>query len=109
MSTFHEIEPLAWTSAQRVRPKVECRILRRPDGEEVVLFDPESGAIHSLNSSGRFIFDLCDGSCTIHEITEALKAKYEIDPDRARQEVLAFLQKMGDLGLIRMESSDLVK
>jgi len=45
-------------------------------GEEMVLYDPETESIHTLNPTAHFIWNLCDGNHAMEDIGEAVSHNY---------------------------------
>lgn len=62
-------------------------------GTEVVLYDPQAGAIHVLNRTAHLIWDLCDGDHSLGDIREELMAAFSAAPER---DVLADVQQTVD-------------
>ena len=82
----------------------QSKPLRRPDilskqaGRETILYRANSEAVHILNSTAQFIWNLCDGTHTAEEIGAALQANFAVPPDRdvlnaVRQTLDVFAEK----------------
>ena len=79
---------------QSVKPRLAagCR-WTDANGEERTLLFPEGAIV--LRGTGRDILERCDGESTVHEIVEALQARYGAgDPVRIAADVTAFLQQL---------------
>jgi len=73
--------------------------IRSVDGEMVVL-DREAKQIHQVNTTASFIWHRCDGQRTVREIADELAGSFDVDPDTARQAVIAALHRFDELGLL---------
>lgn len=54
--------------------------------------------ILTANESGAFLWKLLEQEQTVDSLTNAMLAEYDADPDRVRQDVLEFLEKLRDAG-----------
>ncbi len=52
-------------------------LLAKPVGEELILYDPTSEGIHTLNMTAATIFRLCDGRNTQKDIAKALVESFD--------------------------------
>lgn len=55
-----------------------------------------------LNSSGKLIWDLCDGDSTVEEISSTISARFDVGPDLAAQQVGALLGQLRTIGFIEL-------
>ncbi len=86
-------------SIDRVKlPLARSDITVQVVGDEVMLYDADSEAIHVLNHSAYAVWKLCDGENTSEDIFEKLSAQYTgagSDLFEDIQEILqGFMQKM---------------
>lgn len=81
-------------------PSVVPSLLDRDLGDEYLVYDRESGRIHVLNPTARWIVECCDGSRTVAEIAERVAAHFEIDLDRAHSDTEELLADLGERGVI---------
>jgi hypothetical protein len=58
-------------------------------------------AIYTLNDTGSFIWELIDGVRTLGDLVNELVAHFEVEPDEARQGVLALVEDLEAEGLVR--------
>ena len=82
----------------------EDLIFREIDGEGVI-FDPETGSMHSLTKTAALIWKLCDGRHCLDDIVKEILEKFEAQPDEVRRDVEETLRKFRTLGLLRGETS----
>jgi hypothetical protein len=80
--------------------------------DEIVLISPQGTPDDStssesaerraiaLNSSGRAIWDLCDGSRSVNDISAALASRFHVDLEVLSREVRDTLTKLSDLNLV---------
>jgi hypothetical protein len=89
--------PEAKKELLKANPKVVCR----QEDEEALLFDPENGTIKLLNYTGYDIWKLCDGTRTLENITEKLKAEYpDVALDTLKKDSLEFINLLQSLNWI---------
>ena len=89
------------------RPHRSLNIREFAVADEVVLILPSAGPdttdsaqAVTLNRSSRAIWELCDGSHTVGEITQALAARFSVDQQALSAEVLDAISNFSELGLI---------
>lgn len=68
---------------------------------EVVLLTPEDSTVHVLDEVGSRIWELCDGDATIAAIADTIVAEYEVTREEAQADILEFIGKLFDLGVIK--------
>lgn len=77
---------------------------RRIAGEYVLVplvsHGADLDAIFNLNAVGAFIWERLDGRTTGAGIVSALTDAFEVDPERARADYLAFVAQLLDLGAL---------
>lgn len=80
-------------------------------GEEVVscdlaggaaLLDLRSSTYYSLNAVGSEIWGLVKEPRAVADIRDELLARYDVDPARCYDDLVALLRKLADAGLIRV-------
>jgi Coenzyme PQQ synthesis protein D (PqqD) len=81
-------------------PKRRSDISARVVVDETVVLDLGAAQIHQLNATASFIWDRCDGHCTVGEIAEKLAESFDVDGETARQAVQATLRQFDELGLL---------
>ncbi len=87
------------TDAQYVRnPDVG---LREENDDGGLLFNPDTNQMQVVNTTGLFIWRLCDGSRTLDGIVRAMLNEYEGAPeDEMRADATAFIDMMVTAGFI---------
>jgi hypothetical protein len=58
-------------------------------------------AIFTLNEVGSLVWELTDTPTTVHIIAEEIARTFDVAPDRAERDVVEFLGKLEEAGLIR--------
>lgn len=71
------------------RPKGRSEVLCREVDDGFILYDPEEGKVHSLNSVAAYIWDSLDGKQSLSKISESL----ENFPGAQGHDVLADVEK----------------
>ncbi len=74
---------------------------RRVD-DEVAVISMDANRIRLLNRIGSFLWERCEGA-TVHELAEAVCARYEVDAETARRDVDAFVDDLRARGLVTLE------
>ena len=69
------------------------------EGEGLV-FDEEGGSWHYLNPIGWVLWQCCDGSGTIEEISRDISEVFEEDLETVRDNVIDTLRRVGRQGLL---------
>jgi PqqD family protein of HPr-rel-A system len=76
-------------------------VLSRDLDGEAVLLDLRSGKYFGLNGTGARVWALLKDGLERPEIAKVLTEEFEVDEDRARADVDAFIAALTDRGLIR--------
>jgi hypothetical protein len=63
-------------------------------GENLIMMHAESRFYLNLTGSGSRIWELLESSRSVSDLCEALGREFDIEPDAARPEVLAFLEQL---------------
>lgn len=69
------------------------------DGEAVV-YDEDSGGLHHLNPTATIVFQLCDGTATVREMSSEISEVFGIPVDDVEREVRALLRGLRKSGLM---------
>ncbi len=54
----------------------------------------------TLNATGAYLWELLESEQTVQTLTDALVARYEVDSEKARADVEAFLTKLEPTGAL---------
>jgi hypothetical protein len=68
--------------------------------DELVAYSPATSQAVSLNVSARAIFELCNGTRTVDDISNELSGSAGMPPEALRDDVQAAIEQMRDLGLL---------
>jgi hypothetical protein len=83
------------------RPTRAAHVREYPLGEsEVLLFAEGRQVVHTLNASAWAVWDLCDGTRTVHEIGAELSALVGRPIEDLIPDVQTTVQRLGTLGLL---------
>jgi hypothetical protein len=77
----------------------------REVGGEVILLDGESGTYLNLNPVGAELWGLVSQGAAPEALAERLRGRYELDEERARADVAAFLGDLRARGLVVAEGA----
>jgi len=69
------------------------------EGEAVIVL-PKQGRTKVLNEVGSRIWALADGTRTLGSIVEVICQEYEVTPERAQADVLAFVEELVQDGML---------
>ena len=67
-----------------------------PIGEKVL----DMNSLITLNATARLIWELLAESHTLEFLVEEVVQQFDVDPERARADVQAFLDDLGSMGLL---------
>ncbi len=73
--------------------------------DEIVLYYPEREMAFSLNSSAKAIWELCDGSNTIVEISQKLSKRFACSAAELLSDVTTVITKLQKLSLLEMKNA----
>jgi PqqD family protein of HPr-rel-A system len=79
------------------RPDVSVRILEG----EMVVFDRQAGLIHQLNQTATYIWERCDGTCSVTDLAHQLSRDFGVDADTAAEDVVAIIVQLQKLDLLQ--------
>ena len=83
------------------RPKRRLDLTHRTIEGETVILNREEGWLHQLNPTASLIWNLCDGTLGISEISERLLDEYEIDSVTGRRDVEKVVSEFRKLNLLQ--------
>ena len=69
------------------------------DGQATIVL-PDRAEVNVLNPIGSIVWDRMDGTRTVAQIIEAVVEEYEIAPERARLDVLEFIETLRQHGMV---------
>lgn len=88
-------------SASSVPRKSERIAARAVDGKAVVVV-LDARKLHTLNSVGTRVFDLCDGTRDVAAIAKQIAAEFAVDTDCAERDVVSFLRQLVAEGAVEL-------
>ena len=71
--------------------------------DNLVMMHIEKGKYFGLNPVGKRIWEIIEQPSSFTEITEILRAEFEVTPEQCESEVREFLEKMEKLDLVKKE------
>lgn len=85
------------------RPERLSHVKSRPQEQQLSLFNTQTAEFFVLNSTGRFVWEACDGTNTVGGIVEKLIEACATPPERSEvvRDVGVLVEEMKDKGLVR--------
>jgi hypothetical protein len=71
-------------------------------GGEVAILNLRAGMYYGLDDVGARVWQLLQEPAVVGDIQATIAQEYEVEPTRAREDVLALLNQMADEGLIEV-------
>jgi hypothetical protein len=72
-------------------------------GGEVAILNLRAGMYYGLDDVGARVWQLLQEPAVVGDIQATIAQEYEVEPTRAREDVLALLKQMADEGLIEVK------
>jgi hypothetical protein len=85
----------------RQDPRMAWRVY---DGEAVVL-SPEDSTLNTLNAVATLIWESADGTTAVSAIVGRICEEFDVDPERAERDTLAFIATLRDRGLLTVSEA----
>ena len=70
--------------------------------DTVVMMDVDEGRYYELDPIGARIWALLETGRPVTDLCDALVASYDVEPEVCRRDVLAFLNEIEDMGIVRV-------
>ena len=96
-------EPPRVTERDRVRQAE--RVAARVVGGKALVVVVDRGRLHTLNATGTFLWERCDGR-TVGELADALVEAWPIDRARALADVGRFVEELAAAGALLVEAAE---
>jgi hypothetical protein len=68
--------------------------------DDMVVYDPVRSQAASLNGTARAVWDLCDGSRSVHMLCNAIVERFDVSPEEASTQVHDAVEQLFELGLL---------
>ena len=95
-----------------MKSNVKAKFIKRCDNVpykevegELLLLDLKSGNYFGLNPTGKFIWEMLNGTKTRTDIVKALKKRFKLREDSAKKHAESFLKELKKYNLIEFFSS----
>ncbi len=87
-------------STTRIPLKKE-QIVIRDIGDEAVLYNPETKAIHVLNKTSSMVWEYCDGKHSLKMIENKIMEKFNVSNTQyVKDDIREIISQFSELGLI---------
>lgn len=93
------------TTPDKQRPVTPCpmpHLTVRNFDDELVIMDTDTNIVRILNEVGARIWQLADGTRTIHQISEALVLEYDVTLSDAEHAVQTFVDELTEKKLFAL-------
>jgi hypothetical protein len=74
------------------------------DGEAVILW-PDDSTLNTLNSVGTLIWESADGKSPLSAIVARICEEFDVDPEQAERDAMAFIAKLRARGLLTVSET----
>jgi methyltransferase-like protein len=75
-------------------------VIWRRVGDDVVFINEDEMSLHVLNKTAAFIWDMCDGTRNIDDITNNICERFEVSFKEAHEDVKSTIKALTKLGII---------
>jgi len=82
----------------RLRDDVRWRMV----GDEPVVVRLDSAEVLVLNEVGGLIIGLLDGTRSLADVVTAVQDEFEVEPEQAEQDVLAYIAELLEAGVVEL-------
>ncbi len=72
-------------------------------GGEVAILDLTVGTYYGLDEVGARVWELIQQPAAVSSVQAAIIGEYDVEPERAKRDVLALLQRLAEEGLIEVK------
>jgi hypothetical protein len=76
-------------------------VAEREIDEDLILSDPETGAVVSLNVVAGFVWELCDGTRDTTAIADAIAATFDRPHEEVAADIQEILEELTGAGLVQ--------
>lgn len=82
-------------------PALDPRIVTIPVGDEAVLYEDDTGALHQLDRVATLVHAFFDGGTPIADIVDELAPIFSVERERIEADVTAMVRHFARAGLLR--------
>jgi hypothetical protein len=88
-----------------VYPTQSSRTAWRVYDGEAVLLCPDDSTLNTLNPVGTLIWESADGKTPVSAIVTKICGEFDVEPERAVRDTLAFIAKLRERGLVTVSET----
>jgi PqqD family protein of HPr-rel-A system len=82
-------------------PLKKAKIVLKDIGDEAILYNSETKAIHILNKTSAMIWEYCDGKHSLEMIEKQIRDKFQVSSAQdVKNDIRQTLNQLSELGLI---------
>lgn len=83
------------------KPLRKRSVLCKRMGQETVLYNKESEAIHVLNPTALLVWDLCDGEHSVEDMEKAIRNEFSVgDEEKVSEQIQGVIARLSEEGLL---------
>ena len=75
-------------------------VIWRRIGDDIVVIKDDGGSTHVLNKTAAFIWESCDGGCSIDEIASQLCAHFDVSLEEAKADTTEIVEILTEAGIM---------
>jgi PqqD family protein of HPr-rel-A system len=85
----------------RQQPEIVSGLIWRIVDDNIVVVSPTVGDVHVLSPTGSVIWQMLAEQQTLDAITAHIVENFEVEPEQAQNDIMAFIQELTAMGLLR--------
>lgn len=85
-------------AAQKPKTRADLTVVELEG--EAVIYDDESRQVHYLNRTATVVFNLCDGSSTIKELSADIADAFSLQPQEVERQVRTLIRSFREAGFL---------
>ena len=92
------------TKLDKYKPLHKNNLLLKDLGDEFLIYSAEHKELHVINRTAQLIWNLCDGTHSINEIENEVRAHFSIPPEKdITEDIQGTLKIFRDKGLLEIK------
>lgn len=82
------------------RPRKAADVLELDMGDGFILYNHDSSLVHHLNPSAAILWQLCDGSASVEQLSIEVAEEYDLDQPQVQREIAELIAELDAMGLV---------
>ena len=75
----------------------------RQIGKEMIILTDAGEELHTLDETGTFVWSAIDGKTSLSRILDSICTEYDVNRNRARDDLFAFIDALEGKGIISLD------